>query len=42
MINLVFGQYNILIGLTWILSVSDAVHLESQFFRAMVLLTIQT
>jgi len=43
MINLVFGQYDILIGRIWIISVSEAVHLESHFFfRVMVLLTIQT
>jgi hypothetical protein len=42
MINLVFGQYHILIALIWIISVSEAVNLESRFFRMMVLLTIQT
>jgi hypothetical protein len=40
-INLVFGQYDFLIGLIWILSASEAFLLESPFFRVMVLLTIQ-
>jgi hypothetical protein len=32
MINHVFGQYDFLIGMIWIISVSDAVLLENQGF----------
>jgi len=33
MLNLVFGQDDILIGLIWIVSDSKCVHMESQFLE---------